>query len=403
MSIRRAAALVLLAACILALVLSISSAPDLFVYNLLSPKAEAPQEQAPPAEGEEDGEEKAPKELPLSALGSLLKRLDSVLEELSTAVKAYGVVALTPKYAFTDGEQGSGSGGLEGIWGPAGLAPRKTLSSGRHLYPEEIESGARVAVIDEGLALAVYRVGDPLGRKLVIGGQPFEIVGVTRYSRHPGDLEESWAQVPLKALDQLHVQTLMLSVQMKPIAGAGAYAALSQAMTQWQDGGSFDSLPKERYRALLPLRYLLCAVALMAVGITMKLARRYTLRLWHGGRRRLQSSYAERLLPEFIGRGLLIALMYAFNLFLIFLILQEMIAPVYVFPEWVPTVLVEPKEIQKTFWTLRAQQTSLLALRTPELLRLQFLLRLMGVACLSFGILLLKPWHTLKRFISSLS
>lgn len=400
MSIRRGIALALLAACIAALVLSVQGAPELFVYNVLSPVAEQPQEEAPPAEGQEAP---PPREEKLTALGSLLKSLDRSLEDMSTAVKAYGVTALTPGFSFTDGGQGGASGGLEGVHGPAGLAPLKPLRFGRQLYPEEISSGARVAVIDERLALAIYRVGDPLGRKLVIGGQPFEVVGVTRYSRHPGDMEEAWARVPLKALDKLHVQTKLLSVQMKPIAGAGAFAGLSQAMQQWQAGGSFSSLPKERYRALLPLRYLLCAIALMAVSITLMLAKRFTLRLWNGGKRRLESGYIGRLLPEFIGRGLLIVLMYAFNLFLIYLILQEMIAPVYTFPEWVPTILVEPKEISKTFWTLRGQQNSLVALRTPELLRLQFLLKLMTVACLSFGILLLKPWNKLKRFVASFS
>ena len=320
MSIRRWVALALLAACITALVLNIRTAPKVFVYSVLSPKAEAPEQAQPPADGEE-GQPEVPKEEKLSALMSLLKQLDKNLEELSTAVKAYGAVALTPKFSFSDGEQGSGSGGLEGIWGPAGLAVTKPLRFGRHLYPEEIDMGANVAVIDEALALAIYRVGDPLGRKLIIAGTPFEIVGITRYSRHPGDLEEAWAQVPLKALDKLNVQTQLLSIRMQPIAGAGAFAALSQAMNQWQAGGSFDSLPKERYRALLPLRYLLCFVALMLVSLTLMLAKRYTLQLWQGGQRRLKAHYAGRLLPEFLGRGLLIALMYAFNLFLIYLIL----------------------------------------------------------------------------------
>ena len=34
---------------------------------------------------------------------------------------------------------------------------------------------------------------------------------------------------------------------------------------------------------------------------------------------------------------------------------------------------------------------------------MQFLLKLMTVACLSFGILLLKPWNKLKRFVASFS
>ena len=95
------------------------------------------------------------------------------------------------------------------------------------------------------------------------------------------------------------------------------------------------------------------------------------------------------------------ALLYALNLAAIFFLLQELIAPVYIFPEWVPAILVEPKEIEKTFWTLRAQQTGLVALRTPQVLRLHFLHRVMTAACALAAVLLLKPYHKLREHVGA--
>ena len=85
--------------------------------------------------------------------------------------------------------------------------------------------------------------------------------------------------------------------------------------------------------------------------------------------------------------------MYALNTAAIALILQAALAPVYIFPEWVPGNLVDPVKIIETFWTLRSQETGLLSLRTPDLLRLKYLHRLMTMACAGIFFLLLRPYY----------
>lgn len=409
MSIKRAIALVVLAAVIALVWVQAGREARVYEYSILSPKVEpaAQQEEQPQADqaaqqGEEAAakEDEQPKEPKLTALGELLKSLNTKMEDLSGAVGAWGVTAYAPSTAFTDGASGSAAGLLKGLWGGV-LYPPQVLSSGRQLYIEEIEVGAPVAVIDEKLALDLYRIGDPVGREMTIGETTFTIVGITRRHRGVGDQDATWAQVPLKALDKAGIQTTMLTVSMQPLPGAGAYAALSQGISQWQAGGTFNSLPKEIYRARLPLRLLLCVGGLMLVAITLRLTGRYTRHLVAGSRQRLQTRYAARMVPEFVGKGLLVALLYALNLAAIFFLLQELIAPVYIFPEWVPAILVEPKEIEKTFWTLRAQQTGLVALRTPQVLRLHFLQRVMTAACALAAVLLLKPYHKLREHVGA--
>ncbi|NLD51935.1 MAG: ABC transporter permease [Clostridiales bacterium] len=402
MSIKRAAALVLLAACMAWLGLSINRAPDVYEYNLLAPRVEEKQEEqlqnAQQPAGEKDTPEEAAARKPkLTALEELLKSFTQKMEDLPGAVSAYGLRALTPGTSFKDGAQGSAPALLQGLWGDLSLYPKDVLAEGRHLYYEEIQTGIPVAVISQQLAISLFRVGDPIGRRLYIGETAFRVVGITRHARTAGEMDTAYVQVPLKALDKAGIQSQMLSFALVPKPGAGAYAALSQGLTQWQPGGTFYSLPKEQYRAMLPVRLLICLAGLLLLHTTLHLAGSFTLAMWRGGKRQLESAYAPRLLPGLIGRGALVALVYALNLTAAYFLLQGLIAPVMIFPEWVPNVLVEPKDIISTFWNLRAQESVLVSLRTPDILRLRFLHRLMTAAALCTGFLLVRPLWTLHQ------
>ena len=134
----------------------------------------------------------------------------------------------------------------------------------------------------------------------------------------------------------------------------------------------------------------------MIAAVTLKLSGRAARAIFEGGKRRMETRYALHILPELILRGLVIAAMYALNAAAVVLILQAAIAPVYIFPEWVPGILVDPKDIADTFWLLRGQETGLLSLRTPELLRLKYLHRLMTAVCLGIFILMLRPYYLWK-------
>lgn len=403
MSIRRLLALALLAALIAALALSVGGSRS-YQYAFLAPRMEPPQERQPSAAQEgEGGQEETREEEKPSALRLLIKGLREKMEELGAAQSGYGLTAIAPETGFADGGQGQAEASLQGLWGDQSLERQDVLISGRHLYYEELELGTPSAVIDERLAVDLFRVGDPLGRTMLIEGHPFTVVGIVRHHRTVGERALSSARVPLMAMDSLGLQAQVLVAGVQPRAGSGAYAALSQGLAQWQPGGSFHSLPKEGYRAMLPLRLLLCFMGLLAVSLLLRLAKIISLRLYWGGRRRLASRYAVRMLPEFAGRFLLIALMYAGILGLLYLVLQALIAPVYVFPEWVPVVLVEPREISRTFWLLREQQTALVSISTPQVLRLQYLHRLMTLCCALAAALLLKPVEALRRRLSELA
>ena len=398
MSIKRLSLIVLLALCAGIILMSLSGVPDIYQYNILSPKAEDPLQSADGSDDRQAREEEAASEIKLTELEVMLEDLEKRMDELAGVMSAWGAVAYAPGTFVSDG----GSDGqpqaalLKGQWGSV-LHPSGVLAEGRLLYLEEIEQGAPSAVIDEKLAIGLYRVGNPVGRKLNISGTEFTVVGITRHSRTVGDKEESSVTVPLKALDKAGIQTQMLSVVMRPRPGSGAYAALSGEMSSWHKEGDFYSLPKEVHRARLPLRLMLCVIGAMAAAVGLKLSGRAARAIFEGGKRRLDNRYALTILPELILRAVTIAAMYAINAAAIILILQAAIAPVYIFPEWVPGILVDPKDISDTFWLLRGHETGLLSLRTPELLRLKYLHRLMTAVCCGLFFLLLRPYYLWKR------
>ncbi len=404
MSIRRLAALVLIAAGMLSLSMSIWQGPPMFQYLMSPPAQKEPEQQETQPGQQEEGdqqEDEAPKEPQLTALEQLLKQLRERMGELSTAVERFGVTAYASGVSLTTSLGGAATAGLQGLWGDASLTQQYVLSSGRQLYHEELAQGAPFAVIDERLAIELFRVGDPVGRVFSLGAGTFQVVGVVRHSRHVGEKDPMLLQVPMLALDKQGFQPQVLSVNMLTKAGSGAYAALSKDMEQWQPGGSFHSLPKEQYRAMLPLRWLLCGLGLMIAAIALRGAKAFTLAQWRLMQDKLSSRYAVGLLPEMAGRGLMTVALYSGILLGIFLVLQEAIAPVYVFPEWVPTVLVEPKDIAKAFWGVREQESALISLASPALIRLRFLHRLMTALAATAGLLLIGPLGRLRQWLKS--
>ena len=57
-------------------------------------------------------------------------------------------------------------------------AARLTLSSGRFLADLDVEDHKRVAVLGASLATRLFPLGDPLGSRIQVGGDWFEVVGV---------------------------------------------------------------------------------------------------------------------------------------------------------------------------------------------------------------------------------
>lgn len=401
MSIRRIFLLALV--CLLAGLLALQSqrVPSVLQYAFLpaelnggeSDRGLLPQDEG---EGEEDGEARPENGTPFDLF---VKSWEEFVKEEAASIKAALITAHRPETALSTPEGGSAGAELTALYGDLHALPADVLISGRQIYQEEIEDGKAVAVLDEALAIALFRQGDPVGMTFTMFDIDFTVVGVVRHSRALGERAASGLRVPMKAFSE-QPDWELLTAQLVPGGGSGTRNGLGASLRGFRPGGQVNDLVKEKYRTLLPIRFLLCFLGFALALAGLKLAGRGTSALVADLRRRLESSYAARLLPRFLLAGVLIALMYALGVLVMIYAFTQLLAPVYVFPEWVPAILVEPREIIKTFWDNRSQVSGLVSLRSKELLTLQACRAMLTALTALAGAMLITPLGKLINWAS---
>lgn len=324
------------------------------------------------------------------AADEVTKTLEGACEKASLYV-----VGQPASVSVEDGQ--SVSARLLGIEGSYFALKQLTLSCGRLIYPDEFLYGERVALVDEQLAVALFRYAEPLGEEIVIGELKFRIVGVVRDYKQVGDEMDYSLYVPYRALEKNSVELTSLIYEASPVKGAGGWSAFESAAGSLGAGGTTISLSKERMNASMPLRLLgvLCGGA---VGLfIIRLLNRAFRSLLSRYRQRLRDQYAARLLWWAGWRFALLALGYAACALVLARLFVLLVEPVYTFPEWVPAILVEPKDIQAAFWNVWQKPAAAAEWRTPELLRLRFYRELMGWSAGAAALLTGSLWGRLTQ------
>lgn len=308
-----------------------------------------------------------------TALLSRIQSFEDLREGLAADTTAYALSGYAPQATVTAEGGTAAAGALYAVGeGYFTLYPRYLLR-GRLLYPEELEQGARVALLDEQFALAVFRMADVTGREIELGGQTFRVVGVLRHARGVGQEAQQGVYVPLRAVAETaccQLQTLQLTAA--PAPGSGAMTAFRSVATAWMPGGTLYDLRQERVGATIWPRFLLCALGFAAWGACARRFGRGVRRLGGRLRTRLREQYMTRLLPWFSVQVLLRALGVAALALTAAALFTALVQPVYTFPEYVPAVLVEPEEIAATFWKLQTQGSAQLMLRTEQSIRVAY-------------------------------
>ena len=255
------------------------------------------------------------------------------------------------------------------------------LKSGRLIYSEEFLTGAHVALVDEKLAVALFNYAEPIDRTLLVNGVAYRIVGVISDSRQVGDHYEHTLYLPYRAMENSATPFSALCIESHPIPNAGGWAAFESATENISTQGTAISIIKEKMNAAMPLRVLGCLFGLMVLLFGIRVLNTQAGKLYRAYRLRLRDQYAMRLLPWLGIRGLALGVGYAVCAVAFAKLFIVMVAPVYTFPEWIPTVLVEPTDIATAFWNVWQKQASLLEMRSPELIRTRFFANIIGWAC----------------------
>lgn len=315
------------------------------------------------------------------------RRLLTEIREISE--QWTGVVSHTAVTADKENAMLTGVGGravtahLTGEYGSINALPARLMRAGRAFYPEEVESGAKVMILDEQLAIALFRVGDPIGRTVVLEETEYTVVGVKRHTRAAGDAAPYGAYVPWKALDAAGTNMDTMTVWGKAVQGAGAQTKFRTDMENWQPGGCFYSLSKERTRAVLPVWVLITVCMLLTVIACFKWFGKLVLRLVRKYKERLAVQFAVQLTPLLIGYTAYGLLALCGALLLAYIWAKVLLWPVAVFPEWIPAVPVEVSDILTTWWQNAQTDCRLIEFRTREVLTLRrwrMLLRILSTA-----------------------
>ena len=268
-------------------------------------------------------------------------------------------------------------GGVEESWF---YLNSPVLLNGRLLYPDECIYGERVALVDEQLAVALFQYAEPLGEEIEVAGQRYRIVGVIKAGKRVGDQMDYSLYVPLRSLEETNVSLTALVYEARPVQSAGGWSAFQTAAQKLGDGTTI-SLIKERMNAAMPMRMLFTLLGMALALWGVRWMNRRSARFAAAYHDRLQTQYAARLVGFAAGRLLLLALGYVACAAALAWLFTRLVEPVYTFPEWVPAVLVEPKDIQTAFWNVWQTSATVVEYRTPELLRLRFLREVMAWSC----------------------
>jgi hypothetical protein len=348
-------ALMLLGLILIALaVIKLGGLPDVLQYMILAP-AQA-----------EDGAQDLPRNQPVAAL---IESFDVFSEELAAITESFDLSGSASQIDILDSDSkyrvktelvAVGEGYFE--------LYHHTLADGRYFYREELRYGDKVAVIDSEVAFLLFGTSRFDERYIIINGGLYRVVGVIRHSRHVGEAGSAKVFIPIMQAAQTDIKLEMLTVSAKPMRGMGADAAFPDIVRGWRSGGGYCNINREAEYSLLTARVLGFFLGMWACVSLIKHWTRLMRRAIERYKAALSLEYAVNiiwpLLLKLLGGAVgYIALAAAVLALILFLVM-----PVMTFTDWIPSVLVDPREIIDLFWDINARNSSPVSLRSPQAL-----------------------------------
>lgn len=307
-----------------------------------------------------------------SELDNQIEALEDMRTELADAVTVLSLNGYAPIVTIEAKEAETCATALRALGEQAYELYPEFLISGRLFYPDELERGERVAILDEELALKAFRMTDIVGRELVLSGETYRVVGVLRHDREVGELEEHYLYLPLETVrkDGIQLQTLTLSA--RPVENGGAMTMFQSQAVLLSAEGTFYDLRQEGTGATMWARYLLCFAAFSFLYAALLKWIAWVNHFREKMSYKLSQSYIPKLLPYFAVQFILRAIGLAALALCAAYVFTQLIHPVYVYPDYVPAVLVEPEEVIKTFWNLQTQGAAAIVYRSVQSIQMAF-------------------------------
>ncbi len=229
------------------------------------------------------------------------------------------------------------------------------LKAGRLFYRSEAQRGASVCLIEERVAIQLFKTSEPLGSTLSVNGQEYSVIGVVQNASELGATLSGRVYVPYEG-----VQGTFDTVIYSSLNGFDETPS-----------GTLISLKKEKNIATLPG----CITAVF-IGLCVWT---YLFRRLKELLKMRREKLHERLTHQYFGAllvptalwSVLMLLCAAALLAALYGLLSFLTAPLFVLTEWVPEVLVEWSSVRTTFLQNIRSLSGVVSLRTQEMLRIK--------------------------------
>lgn len=236
----------------------------------------------------------------------------------------------------------------------------ETLKQGRYISAGDVTKQRRVMVVDETTAFALFNGGEAMGKTLRVAGVDWQIVGIVADKFRFGEADESVAYVPVSAALALDMDTLEMRV-----TGTNQAALVASAL---DDGsGSFYDLSREKYAALMPIRWVaIAAVILLAMWLIKQTVSMGKQDL-SDCRQRLTRHYPRELTGWCLGRLLVLFLLGVSAGIAVVVAMKMLTAPALVFTDWIPENPVSLSNYVERFWAIHRSRAHAVHYTTQEM------------------------------------
>lgn len=221
----------------------------------------------------------------------------------------------------------------------------ETLKQGRYISAGDVAKSRCVMVIDEKTAFALFNGGEAMGKTLHVAGVDWEIVGIVADKARFGEADESIAFVPISAALSLDMDTLEIRV-----TGIRQAVIVESALND--DSGSFVDLSREKYAALMPIRWAVIAAAILLAMWLIKRTVFMGKQDLADYRQRLTRHYPRELTGWSMGRLALLLLLGAAAGLAMVIAMKLLTAPALVFTDWIPENPVSLSDYIERFWAI---------------------------------------------------
>lgn len=279
-----------------------------------------------------------------------------------------------------------------------GVHPRY-LTAGRLFSQSEYTDGAKLVVLDEGLAFKLFPTTEAVNGRVDINGEWYDVIGVVRHKKGAGDTDEYGAYITLAAAAKAGIQADYAQIECLADASGRARALQSISETVLGEAGTFYDTDKEIMRASMLVRVLLIIFGLYLLAAFLRTWNARTFGLIRGWQEEVMHRYFKAMLPKVIGLSLMQILGYCALAAAAFGVLRLTIRPMYVFTEWIPEVIVEWSKITDRVTGLMTTSAATVRYQTREYAAIRFYGAFVrwGVICIMTGGVIRAIWHKKKR------